>query len=58
MNKRITLLVAALLLLTGCDFIPKIVARRVVYTVQEETIAQAQLFTASTFHLQTSGDLG
>ena len=23
-----------------------------------ETIAQAHLFTASTFHLQTSGDLG
>jgi len=33
MNKRIMLLAVALLLLTGCDFIPKIVARRVAYTI-------------------------
>ena len=50
MNKRITLLVAALLLLTGCDFIPKIVARRVVYTVQEINTTPDTMYYSSYFH--------
>ena len=50
MNKRITLLVATLLLLTGCDFIPKIVARRLVYTVQEINATPDTMYYSSYFH--------
>jgi len=50
MNKRITLLAVALLLLTGCDFIPKILARRVVYTVQEINATPDTIYYNSYFH--------